>query len=271
MPAKSNHIISASRRTDLVAWFPDQLAEKILKIQPERIHTLVIWTKNPRNILDHGKLNRTLRELDHIFIHLTVTGLGGTGIEPGVPPPIEIIPILDDLVDFVGNPDRIRWRFDPLLAWMESGVRHDNLDYFSELAPFFQRSGIKNVITSFCSIYPKVNGRFAEHGKFTPLEFTEPEKIATRELLKNISSDYAMNLKWCCDLRAESSICIDGNVLTRLHPEGVPASTEKASGQRENCLCTKSWDIGWYTQICGGGCLYCYGNPSKSAWKAGIK
>ncbi|MCX6646781.1 MAG: DUF1848 family protein [bacterium] len=271
MPAKSNHIISASRRTDLVAWFPDQLADKIIKIRPERIHTLVIWTKNPRNIFSHEKLNRTLREIGQIFIHLTVTGLGGSEIEPGVPYPEEIIPILDDLVDFTGTPDRIRWRFDPLLAWEESSIRHDNLDYFIELAPSFQKSGIKNVITSFCSIYPKVLDRFAKHGKFVPLEFTASEKEAIRELLKNISSDYGFSLKWCCDLKEESSICIDGNLLTRLHSYGIPASTEKSSGQRENCLCTKSWDIGWYSQICRGGCLYCYGNPLKNAWKGTLK
>lgn len=271
MTSRLPHIISASRRTDLVAWYPDRLADKLLKIGPERIHTLVIWTKNPRNIFENANLSRILRKLDQIFIHLTVTGLGGTEIEPGVPSPEKVVEMLDDLVEFVGSPDRIRWRFDPLLTWVENGERRDNTEYFRELAPSFLRSGIKNAVTSFCTMYPKVFKRFEEHGRFVPVEFTENEKEEVRTLFKTIASECGIRLKWCCDIESESSICVDGGLLSRLHPKGLPASMEKAPGQRETCMCTKSWDIGWYTQVCSGGCLYCYGSPAKSVLKGDLE
>ena len=268
MPSKLPHVISASRRTDLVAWYPDWFAEKILKISPEKIHTLVIWTKNPRNIFEHKKLNETLKKLDRIFVHLTVTGLGGTEIEPGVPLSDEIIPMLDDLVEFTGNPELIRWRFDPLLHWVEADVRQSNVDWFAKLAPLILKSGIKNVITSFCSFYPKVIDRFRSQGRSIPVELSGVEKENIRRLLNHIASECGFSLRWCCDAIGESSVCIDGNLLNKLHPHNRTALTEKASGQRDSCRCTRSWDIGWYSHVCRGGCLYCYGSPSKSAGEA---
>jgi hypothetical protein len=82
MGANFKKIVSASRRVDLVAFYPDYMAEKIEEIGTENVHTLIIWTKNPSNMLFHSQLNRLLERLDQIYVLLTVTGLGGTPLEP---------------------------------------------------------------------------------------------------------------------------------------------------------------------------------------------
>ena len=72
-----------------------------------------------------------------------------------------------------------------------------------------------------------------------------------------------LRLDACCVEGLPMSRCIDGPALEELHPKGERCSQAKASGQRPLCGCTASKDIGWYSQVCGGGCPYCYASPAK--------
>jgi hypothetical protein len=264
MPASSLHVISASRRTDLVAWFPDPLCDRLDVIGHERIHSLVIWTKDPCNMLEHARLRNTLRSLDQVFLLLSVTGMGGTEMEPGIPSAEAVLASLPDVVNLVGGPGRVQWRFDPILVWRRDGKRCSNLRMFERLAPRFSVSGITTAITSICSLYPKVLKRFRDHGRCEPVELSVSERAALRARMKEIAKKENFDLPWCCDPDEPAARCINGELLTRLHPRGIPAPTDPAAGQRERCGCTRSWDIGWYNQICRGGCLYCYASPAVS-------
>jgi hypothetical protein len=257
-------VISASRRTDMVAWFPDLLCDRIAALTPEKIHTLVIWTKNPVNMLRHERLRRTLESLDQVFVHLTVTGMGGSEMEPGVPDAGQILPLLAQLVEMSGDPNRIRWRFDPIVIWDSEEGRKSNEDAFHILAPSFANAGILNVITSIYTVYPKVITRFRNLSRFTPVI---PDPVERRELIEKMELAAArsgMTLSWCCENGKCPAKCIDGDLLSRLHPKRLDASTERAVDQRDSCGCTRSLDIGWYNQVCRGGCLYCYANPVTS-------
>ena len=53
--------------------------------------------------------------------------------------------------------------------------------------------------------------------------------------------------------------CVDGVILAELF--GERATKAKDQAQRQACGCSKSKDIGQYTQKCSGNCLYCYANP----------
>jgi len=256
-------IISASRRTDLVAFYPDFLAEKIGAIGPERIHTLVIWTKNPENLLVHRALKSVTSKLDQLYILLTVTGLGGTSMEPAVPKPPEVISLLPELADFTKDPERIAWRFDPILNWTDGMENFTNIKSFNDLASSFSTLGVKRLISSFCTIYPKVIQRFREHSRFEPVTPSRNERIELKKYLSMQAERHGFDLEWCCEPGEPPAACIDGRLLTELHPDRLPAPVEASSGQRELCGCTKSWDIGWYNQPCGGRCLYCYANPEK--------
>ena len=70
-------VISASRRTDLVGCYPDYLIEKLKSYPLEKVHTIVIWTKNPCNMILHQALREVLSQYAQVYVHLTITGLGG--------------------------------------------------------------------------------------------------------------------------------------------------------------------------------------------------
>ncbi|MCK4428229.1 MAG: DUF1848 family protein, partial [candidate division Zixibacteria bacterium] len=129
---KSKHlkkVISASRRVDLVTFYPDYTVDRIRQIGIENIHTLVIWTKNPKNILSHPGLKKCLEELDQIYILLTVTGLGGTPLEPFAPKTEEVFDQLPEIIDFIGSSQRLAIRYDPLIDVVYKGkIRLSNID-----------------------------------------------------------------------------------------------------------------------------------------------
>ncbi len=259
---KIRTVISASRRTDMVATDPDSLVHALEKNASSETHTVVLWTKNPANILHHTRLHSQLAKYDQCFIHLTITGLGNTQLEPRVPPPCDVFALLPELIRFVKSPDRIHIRFDPIVHFiLKDGSSLCNLDFFRELAPHLQQHSIKNVITSWVHIYGKVAKRLALHG-IQAQDLDHATLKREIEWLHKVATQHELSLYGCCVPDLPRSKCIDGELLTRLHPHGYKATIARATGQRLLCGCTKSKDIGWYTP-CIHGCLYCYGHPKK--------
>ena len=74
-------VVSASRRTDMVASDPTGLATTLAEKAPiESTHTVVLWTKNPQNIFECPALMAQLKLYDQLFLHLSITGLGGSAM-----------------------------------------------------------------------------------------------------------------------------------------------------------------------------------------------
>lgn len=245
----------------MVACFPDELVRVLAeKCPPEQTHTLVIWTKNPLNLLTHEPLSK-IRHHYLLFIHFTITGMGGTTLEPNAPPFDKMLELLGPLVDYVGEPARIRVRFDPIVHLLLSeGKKFSNVDSFESVVAVAQRHGIRNFSISWMSAYKKVTARLHRHGfSDAPLSPEEWQKEFSR--LSDTAAGHSVTLHGCCVPGMPVSRCIDGDLLTALHPEKEPCSTRKAKGQRETCGCTESLDIGWYNP-CPHGCIYCYANPA---------
>lgn len=256
-------VISASRRLDMVAGYPAETAQTLAsKCPPEKVHSLVLWTKDPENILSHPALHAQLTEYDQLFVHLTVTGMGGTVLEPNVLPHSAALKMLPELLNFVGHPERIRFRFDPIVHLVTpEGKEFTNFPYFHEFAPVIARLGIRNVSISWMSVYGKVRTRLARHG-YQIIPLTTERQNEDLQQLQTTAAKFKLKLHFCSMPGLAVSRCIDGTLLSALHPRGEKCSESRAKGQRKLCGCTASWDIGWYYP-CPHGCLYCYANPRE--------
>lgn len=281
--AAKKKIVSASRRTDLVGFFPEWLASVIklekakvfgpsghtytVDLNPEKVHTVVLWSKNFANLTDNNfGLRDNFRKYDQLYIHFTITGLGGSLIEQGVPEPTVALSQIESLIEIVGNPHRVSVRFDPIIYWRENDREKTNLRFFEKLAPVLRNSGIKDVRLSFTQWYNKAKRRAAKEG-FAYIDPPFEKKVEDAKYLHQIAKSYGLDLYICsqASLSEASGIppssCIDGALLQKLHPDHAIVSTKIDRTQRKECLCTESVDIGSYTQFCPHCCLYCYANP----------
>ena len=277
-------MISASRRTDLVASFPGWLAAALrarraalvgprgraaeVDLSPETVHTLVLWSKDFANLLrNKGGLRDLLAAYDQVYCHFTITGLGGTPVEPGAPPAGAALAQLPALVAFAGDPRRVSLRFDPVVFWEEGGTVRSNMDAFPVIAAAAAAAGITDIRTSFAQWYGKAKRRAASR-RFAFVDPPWEEKLEHAAALAKTAAAHGLALYACSQPELSRvpgirpSSCIDGALLESLHPRREPASMRKDRAQRPHCLCTGSKDIGSYTQTCPHGCVYCYANPS---------
>jgi DNA repair photolyase len=264
MSQKLKKVISASRRVDLLSFYPDYLIKKLDEIGKENIHTLLIWTKNPRNIIENKSLRKYLRSIDQIYFLLTVTGLGGTNLEPEAPEPVRVLKTLPDLIEFLGSPLRVAIRYDPLIDVVYDKKIHFsniNSELFQNLLNYVYTTGIKRIITSYVTVYPKVKRRMDKYNlQIIDHPLSEISDFILEKMIPQ-TKKIGMELSTCVLPEITQKGCIDGSLLAELHPQKEPCSTVKDKTQRNSCHCTRSLDIGmWFP--CYHNCLYCYGNPS---------
>ena len=264
-------IISASRRIEMLGFFPNKIIQFLnQRCPPEKVHTLVFWSKNPFPLIRHKVLRRTLLNYDQIVLHYTISGMGQTYIEPKIPSTEDCISSLPEIVSFLGDPARLQIRFDPIVHLiLPDGSQYTNLHHFPKIVRAAKSIDIHKMIISWMELYPKVQQRLKAH-------HIEPLKVDINQWRKELhwisgtAKENGIIVEGCCVEGMAISKCIDGTLLSELHPKGYRASTQKAQGQRVRCGCTKSWDIGWYNP-CPGGCLYCYANPVTHAGLTGKK
>jgi len=247
----------------MVRWYPTDLV-RILRDRypPEKVHSLVIITKFPGALLEDPLL-ATLARYEQVMVQVTVTGLGGSDLEPRVPPAEQVLSKLPALLDLVGRPERLIVRIDPIVHWRErpGGPLHSNLPLFGDITRAVRDAGVRTVKSSLTTPYPKALRRFARAGK----ELVNPSGSFREEILREMEAravSCGVRLEFCCEPTRESTACINGRLLTRLHPRGLPAREDRPKGQRRACGCTHAIDLAWYaTHPCSSGCLYCYANP----------
>lgn len=276
-------IISASRRTDLARMFPAEFSgwlqqgwaevrnpfsghSRKVPLEPAGVHTMVLWSKDYTRLLaNEAQLLDRLREFPQLYFHFTVTGLGGSRLEPGVPPARQTDRQWERLAEAAGDVRRIAWRFDPIVFWRDGQEVKSNLEYFPQIAQAVKQAGITQVTISLCQWYAKAQRRAVRY-QIAYVEPTPLELGAQIGWLLEQAERFQLTIEACsCPRLSPFGIkpakCIDGARLTMLHPVQEPAGITKDTGQRQDCGCIRSIDIGSYQLNCTEGCVYCYANP----------
>lgn len=125
--AQAPEIVSASRRTDIPAFYADWFFSRLKKgysacINPfngvrgyvsyANTRFIVFWSKNPRPLLPH------LHELEErkvgCYVQYTLNDYGDEGLERGIPSFDERVDTFRLLAERLGK-GRVVWRFDPLI------------------------------------------------------------------------------------------------------------------------------------------------------------
>lgn len=239
-------IFSASRREDMPTFHFDELMEKYHRYPEESFW--VLWTKNPKNLINSGM------DFRRVALQLTITGLGGSVLEPNVPQAEEVWKCAEQLISKGFNPSLINWRMDPLIPGYHTP------EIVRSLARRAASLGIDRCTTSFITWYGHVKQRWPE-GIKTQRDTTEQRRIA--QTVKNVLNEFGIKLYGCTQPHLadiiQPSKCIDGDYYASV--TGFDFDTEKDPSQRKACGCTKSIDIGRYRN-CPHGCLYCYNKHS---------
>jgi DNA repair photolyase len=285
-------IISASRRTDIPAFFSEWFMKRVRagffyrinpfnahqvtssSLKPGDVDAIVFWTKNPQPLL------RFLPELDdrgfNYYFQFTLNPYD-TRLEPHVPPLAERLHTFRTLADMVGA-RRVIWRYDPIiLSSITPGNYHR--EQFARIAEGLQ-GFTERVMFSFLDFYGKASGRLKTIEREQGITFFDitagKYTIERRELLAAMQKrarDNGMNL-WSCaetedleDIGIRHGHCIDGKLVHELF--GAANRYKKDRYQRRECGCVESVDMGIYN-TCSFQCAYCYANTSHKMIAANL-
>ncbi len=287
-------IISASRRTDIPAfygdWFLNNLKtgyfrwtnpfnhKQVRLISINKTRVIAFWTKNPEPLF--VKLDEIDKYKINYYFLYTLNDYEREQIEPFLPPLRKRIESFIELSQKLGK-ERVIWRYDPLIL-SESISIDILLDKIAVIADEIKEYTNKLII-SFVNIscYPSLKKAHRERIPSIMREWEQRECFEFAEKLMHLNKKWGFNIETCreeIDLNRFGighSQCINaglfrkifsydrelmaylGNTVQGSLSHFSPLPQLKDPGQPELCLCAISKDIGFYNS-CRHGCLYCY-------------
>lgn len=287
MTGSSRIVLSASRRTDIPAffmpWFMERITagsftvtnpyngrSRVVKATPERVHTIVFWSKDFGPMLSNS-WDLKLRQMGYgLFFQFTINSANSI-LEPNVPPLEKRLEQLKRLCRRHA-PRRVQWRFDPVCHWYDrDGRTGNNLEDLETIADAAASCGLSSCVTSFVDLYRKVVRRASA----SPLTFFEPDPATRVEVIRSMEKILArrkISLATCCEkelleilpptIKIRAAGCIDGRRLTELNGPGISLRRDPGQRKSSGCNCTVAVDIGDYRlHRCRHNCLFCYASP----------
>jgi hypothetical protein len=289
-------IVSASRSTDIPAfyakWFRNRFEQKYCKwINPfnrkaqyvsfDKTRFVVFWSKNPAPMAEYFPL------LDEKgigwYIQFTVNDYKKEGFEPNVPGLDQRLETFATLSEKWGK-ERIIWRFDPLILTDELGPEQllERIAYIGERIHRYT----EKLVISFADIsnYAKVKRNLKKFNvNWREFKQRHIEQIARG--VDDLCQSWNLEGATCGEVVDLSQYgishnrCIDDELIMKIsgsdrdmaaflsHEQGTLFPQKKHSlkdkGQRKECGCIVSKDIGQYN-TCEHLCAYCYANTSST-------
>lgn len=272
-------IISASRRTDIPAFYAEWMVNRLragycavpnpfnakqvarISLLPADVEAIVFWTRNPRPLM------RGLRELDsrglRYYFQFTLLGYPRT-IDPKCPSRSAAVRVFQELSDQIG-PRRVVWRYDPIVFTTKT-TSDDHKRRFGEIASQL-RGYTDRAVISIVDEYRKAEPRMralAERG-VTGMDCAPEEFSSLMRELVDLAAENGMELTSCAEPVDLSQYgihpgkCIDDGLIRDAF--GIEVPHGKDPSQRKTCRCVVSRDIGMYDS-CVYGCPYCYATGS---------
>lgn len=263
-------IVSASRRTDLPAFYSEWLLRRLregfclvqnpydarrlqrVPLTPDVVDCIVFWTRDPRPLLPHLA---ELEALGHRFYFQFTLNAYGVALEPQVPRLAQAVEAFGRLSEAVGS-QRVVWRYDPIVLEPHCDEAFHRRA-FAALAAALEGYGA-HCVMSFVDPYAKLRGRFQA-----------PQRAPMRALaraLAEIACARGFSLETCAeaedftDCGVEPGACVDRARIEALLGTSLGGTAQKS---RAYCRCMESVDIGAY-DTCLHGCAYCYATRSLS-------
>jgi len=194
----------------------------------------ILITKMPQHLI------HWITPHDNIIVHCSITGLGGTGIEPNIVDVSASLKAYHEICDFIGK-HRVVLRIDPIVNWEK------DKDIIKSIA----NEAEDRVRISFVDLYPHVINRFYSHKVELP-------RYESFHMPLDVRKDAWKELGYpevCCEPNMPSVPCVsklDCGIL------GVEPNL-KRKGQRPLCGClANKIELCKAPPKCTYGCLYCY-------------
>lgn len=281
-------IISASRRTDIPAFYAEWFINRIragflltrnpfnyrqisrVSLLPEEAEVIVFWTRNPRKLMPYLP---ELRQLGHRFyFQYTLTGYPRV-LEEKTVSPYKSIETFRALSQAIGS-DSVIWRYDPILLSNLLPL-HEHIRLFTKLAQSL-RGYTRRVVISFVDFYKKTEKNLNAVSGLSYQDILQQESAYTTlaQALAEIAARCGMEIFTCAEnvqlaqFGIQPGKCIDDRLIKQLF--SIDVSRVKDAGQREACGCVKSIDIGAYN-TCLHGCTYCYATFNHALAAANYK
>lgn len=290
-------IISASRATDIPAFFASEFMDSLRKgnttwINPfnhkpyhisfANTRLIVFWTKNPNPIIPF--LDEINKMGINYYFQYTLNDYEHEGLERYLPALHERIESFIKLSEIIGR-EKVIWRFDPLILTDTTTIpvlldriqniggqllNHTNKLVFSFVDVMKYRK-VKNKLIHFSDCFTMENIESAEFTNTQKLEFAYGLSQIHKKWKK---ANHGFEISTCAEdinlneFEISHNKCIDDNLMLNLFsndkalmdflsPKSQFNRNLKDKGQRKECLCIVSKDIGAYN-TCKYSCLYCY-------------
>jgi len=263
-------IVSASRRTDIPAFYGDWFMSKLkegglivrhpfngketyISLKVEDVACFVFWSKNYAPFI--SKLEE-LERLGYPFVmHFTITGLPRY-LEEVVPPAEASVEVFRHLSRLFST-GRIMWRYDPVFLGKETDFSFHK-ENFAGLCRMLE-GYTERCYISFVHPYRKVEKRLKKKG----IEIMEAGEASCRGLassLADIAWKHGIEMFACCSSylvgdKVKKARCVDAELMENLF--GIGSGLFRRRPSRPACGCSESVDLGSYG-TCRHGCIYCY-------------